>query len=467
MATNVAPSSAVRVRRGLRLVRPSNLRVRTKIGLAVGCTLVISVAVAAAGLTQAANLHRDIQTINGRNVTGLNKVMTVQQTLGKVTLFGMESRVATDPEQRRLLLSRHSEVINDMQVLLSDYMNDPVDDPQWLTIVDNLRYRWKEFRTNSQTLQRAQADSPEYRAAYARYVPTLQQVDSAVSALADYERHAADRMSRQSSATYARALWRIYAVLIAGLLIALVLTALVARTIVRPLAEVRRVMQAVAAGDLSQRAEVRGRDELASMAESVNRAGDCLRVAFAKVEQLATTDELTGAYNRRQFATMATARVDLAQRTQRPLVAMMVDIDHFKRVNDTYGHATGDEVIRAVVQALRANVRKPDVFGRYGGEEFAVVQNEMYGNPLELGERLRAAVENVIVSGPNGPIRPTVSVGVAELGPDDGLESLLGRADQALYRAKESGRNRVVVAEGPTVLVGARPQNNEISDITV
>lgn len=420
------------------------MRVRTKIGIAVGLTLAISVAVAMAGITQAANLHSDIQTINARNVAGLNKVMTVQQTLGTVTLFGMESRVTTDSVQRGQLLSQHSEAINEMQVLLSDYMNHPIDSPQWQSIMENLRNRWKDFRTNSQTLQRAQVGSPEFLTAYERYVPTLQLVDAAVSALADYERRAADQMSRRSSATYAKALWRIYAVLIAGLLVALLLTGLVARTIVRPLAEVQQVMHAVAAGDLSQRARVHSRDEVGLMAESVNRASDCLRVAFAKVQELATTDELTGAFNRRHFTTTATDALAVAQRNDRPLVAMMIDIDHFKRVNDTFGHATGDEVIRGVVTALRGTIRRPDVFGRYGGEEFAVVQSEMHGDPMELGERLRAAVDAITVPGPAGPIRATVSIGLAELKPDDTLETLLARADEALYRAKETGRNRVV-----------------------
>ena len=184
-------------------------------------------------------------------------------------------------------------------------------------------------------------------------------------------------------------------------------------------------------------------DLLSALAGQAASAYDNARL-FARVQQLATTDELTGAYNRRHFTMLATGQLEIAQRNHRPLVAMMVDIDHFKRVNDTYGHATGDEVIRAIVRVLRRHIRKPDVFGRYGGEEFAVVQNEVYGDPLKIGERLRAAVEAVTVPGPGQPIRITVSVGLAELKPDDNLDTLLGRADRALYAAKRAGRNRVM-----------------------
>jgi eukaryotic-like serine/threonine-protein kinase len=194
-----------------------------------------------------------------------------------------------------------------------------------------------------------------------------------------------------------------------------------------------------AAGTLTQS----HRDLLSALAEQAAAAYLNARL-FAQVQQLATTDGLTGAFNRRHFTVTATSQLDVARRNHRPMAAMMVDIDHFKRVNDTYGHATGDEVIRAVATVLREHVRQPDVFGRYGGEEFAVVQSEMHGDPLQLGERLRAAVEATVVSGTSETIRVTISVGVAELKPDDTLESLLSRADEALYRAKEGGRNRVV-----------------------
>lgn len=183
-------------------------------------------------------------------------------------------------------------------------------------------------------------------------------------------------------------------------------------------------------------------DLLSALAGQAAAAFDNARL-FAEVRRLATTDGLTGACNRRHFTVLATAQLDVARRNHRPLVVMMLDIDHFKRVNDSYGHAVGDEVIRAVAQVLRRQVRSPDVFGRYGGEEFAVVQSEVHGDPLEIAERLRAAVAAVAVPGPDQPIRVTVSIGVAELKPDDDLDTLLVRADRALYEAKGAGRNRV------------------------
>ena len=164
---------------------------------------------------------------------------------------------------------------------------------------------------------------------------------------------------------------------------------------------------------------------------------------FAQVRRLATTDPLTGLNNRRLFGELAGAQLNLALRNHRSLAGVMVDIDHFKKINDTYGHGIGDEVIRAVAGGLSDGIREPDVLCRYGGEEFAIVMSEMQGDPVEVAERLRLAVARLAVPGPHGPVNVTVSVGVTELKLDDDLASLLARADEALYRAKQAGRNRV------------------------
>jgi diguanylate cyclase (GGDEF)-like protein len=183
-------------------------------------------------------------------------------------------------------------------------------------------------------------------------------------------------------------------------------------------------------------------DMAAALAGQGAMAYDNARL-FAQVQQLATIDALTGVFNRRHFTELAGNQLTTARRNHRALAGMMVDIDHFKKVNDTYGHGTGDEVIRAVARALQSVVREPDVLCRYGGEEFALVMSEMEGDPLEIAERLRRAVADLVVPGHAGHVPLTVSVGVAELKPDDDLASLLSRADEALYRAKQAGRNLV------------------------
>ena len=170
---------------------------------------------------------------------------------------------------------------------------------------------------------------------------------------------------------------------------------------------------------------------------------------FSRVEELATTDELTGQHNRRHFYAIAGALVEAAGRSGRELAAVMLDIDKFKSINDTYGHGVGDEVIREVAARVRASIRQSDVLGRYGGEEFAVVLPDHEGAAPELAERMRSAVADTPVPTPAGPVPVTISVGLARLDPaasDDTLDQVLARADHALYRAKEAGRNRVVLS---------------------
>lgn len=166
---------------------------------------------------------------------------------------------------------------------------------------------------------------------------------------------------------------------------------------------------------------------------------------FRQVHQLAITDSLTGIYNRRHFFDLANKEFERARRYGRSLALIMWDIDHFKIVNDTFGHLVGDQVLKVVAERSRKHLREIDLLARYGGEEFVALLPEVHLNAAcEVGERLRAAIgEHPILVGEH-EVRITVSIGMAIL--DDGcpnVEILLDRADQALYQAKNAGRNRV------------------------
>ena len=162
---------------------------------------------------------------------------------------------------------------------------------------------------------------------------------------------------------------------------------------------------------------------------------------------MAMRDSLTGALNRRAFLMQADRLFAAARAQQRRLAVLMLDIDHFKLVNDTWGHAIGDRVIVELTLVLRATLRKGTVIGRLGGEEFCVLLPEADAQrALQASERLLSAISNASVPGPNGPVRFSASIGVGSLAPDDAdFGALLQRADRALYTAKQAGRNRVAV----------------------
>lgn len=178
------------------------------------------------------------------------------------------------------------------------------------------------------------------------------------------------------------------------------------------------------------------------------RYQDRLRANYQNSLAMALTDSLTGLYNRRYLIAHAASLVERTRAAAKPLAVLMIDVDHFKLVNDSHGHAVGDEVLCQVAERMTLNIRTVDMLARFGGEEFVAL---MPDTPIELAEtvaeRLRAAVADTPFETAVGPLSGTISVGVAEaLGPAETVDSLLKRADDALYAAKRGGRNRVVVA---------------------
>lgn len=168
-----------------------------------------------------------------------------------------------------------------------------------------------------------------------------------------------------------------------------------------------------------------------------------------QLEQLAGTDPLTTLQNRRQLQAEFN-RERARQRRHKQLIGVLeLDIDHFKRVNDTHGHGVGDEVLRALARRWRSLIREVDVLARIGGEEFVVLVPETdYDGATELAERLRTGTASQPVTTSAGDLDITVSVGIALAAPGQGgLDNVLGRADQALYQAKRSGRNRCEFVE--------------------
>ncbi len=167
-----------------------------------------------------------------------------------------------------------------------------------------------------------------------------------------------------------------------------------------------------------------------------------------QILQLSRQDSLTGAHGRAYLAELAEHEIAIARRHQRPLAAAMLDIDHFKHVNDTYGHDIGDQVIRQLADSCRETLRHIDHFGRVGGEEFACILPETSAaDAMTCAERLRRNIEALRIQTPSGPIQITISIGVAMFNPEthNDWHALLKESDEAMYRAKREGRNRVVM----------------------
>lgn len=173
-----------------------------------------------------------------------------------------------------------------------------------------------------------------------------------------------------------------------------------------------------------------------------------------QLREMATTDPLTRLRNRRSVLETAWSEAARQHRDGRPLSFILCDIDHFKLVNDQHGHDAGDEVIKAVAEVLRSEVREVDHAARWGGEEFLLVLPEtaLAGAAL-VAHRLREKVAALTVPGKTGPLSISMTFGVSALRLDESIEQAIARADQALYQGKNAGRNRVDVAADPAPLL--------------
>jgi len=181
-----------------------------------------------------------------------------------------------------------------------------------------------------------------------------------------------------------------------------------------------------------------------TMRQSLYRSGLKLREAYKRIEELAELDELTGSFNRRCIMRMLDGEIARTHRTNSPCSIALIDLDWFKRINDAYGHPTGDEVLRTFAITVFANIRSIDRFGRYGGEEFLLVLPDTPNDAaVRIMDRLRAIIADLDWSAFSPGMRVTISAGVSTLAPRETADTFLARADSALYAAKARGRDRI------------------------
>lgn len=174
------------------------------------------------------------------------------------------------------------------------------------------------------------------------------------------------------------------------------------------------------------------------------------RMMAEELQKLAITDELTGIYNRRKFNEISFREFIRAKRNKTPLSIIIMDLDHFKTINDTYGHATGDDVLKTVAKSISASLRSLDIFARYGGEEFIICLPETSIIAAQkVAERIRLCInERVFHDEQNNVFKISLSLGVAQIKEfSETIEDAIRDADKALYEAKNLGRNKVFVSD--------------------
>jgi diguanylate cyclase (GGDEF)-like protein len=250
-------------------------------------------------------------------------------------------------------------------------------------------------------------------------------------------------------------------ILVGVLLLAMgILAYFLAHTIVGPLKRLGGEAGRVASGDLNVDIPVSGSSEISYLTQVFNHMVSSLRDGQVEISQahealmeknrelhlLSITDGLTGLFNRKHLMDLFDMEMARTRRYRIPFSVLIADIDHFKRINDTYGHLAGDSVLRRLADTLRQTVRECDHIGRYGGEEFLIiVPNSDATGAVEMAQRIRDQISRVRFYNDGEEITMTISVGVAHCAEgEESAEAVLSRADTALYQAKNNGRNQVI-----------------------
>lgn len=237
-----------------------------------------------------------------------------------------------------------------------------------------------------------------------------------------------------------------------GFLLAAITATLLIRSIMRPLKRAVGHFRDIAQGNLDEDIAVSGKDEIGQVLGALATMQGKLKVIISELDLLASTDKLTGSWNRRRLEETVKSEMDRLKRYGHPLCLMVLDIDYFKKINDRYGHGTGDFVLIELAALVRESLRTSDSLTRWGGEEFIVLcPNTTLATASLLAERLR----NKIATEDFPEVEHiTASLGVAECISGETFEQWFQRADEALYRAKSGGRNQVKIAPETTGLTG-------------
>jgi diguanylate cyclase (GGDEF)-like protein len=406
------------------------ISLRVRIFATIGLVL-LPIGLGAAWLVVAIDRH--LQTLDHLIAQSAQRLETTVNLQSRILETASAAVPATgNARQQRVALLQETRAIDGV---FRDMLQGTGLRPRDRALVERAHREWRQESARGSSA----GDPPVATGQAARLLGTL----------ADIYRHESEGLREQLEQRQ-RGLWGTALLAAAGgLLIAAVAGSLLTRSVLRPLREFRAAISRYADHDLAYRLPGRSNGEFGQLASEINRMAARLETRRNELQDQSARDPLTGLFNRREFNQRLETERERGRRYGKACSLLMIDVDHFKAINDRHGHPAGDEVLTTIADLLRLRVRPMDVVCRYGGEEFAVLLPETdSAGATALAERIRRAVaDSAILVNEEIPLRATVSIGVASFsGPWREDIDPVSMADEALYRAKHEGRNRVATA---------------------
>lgn len=348
---------------------------------------------------------------------------------------------------------RFTELSQEIEQTITEILNSPSQLAEKHTLMLKIQQEWRLAKASEHKLLRSfgKPNSAFEQQQQLRIREHLNQASNEIRRLKDL----LTNFQTDDNLTRARELKQrartITAIVLAIAILMVILSGLIlAQSILKPLKLLNIGVAHFGDGDLSYRIVLKTQDEIEQLANTINGMAAKLEQSQQALRELATIDGLTGVYNRREFNRRLTIEIERSRREGHPVSLLMVDIDHFKKLNDTYGHQSGDDALRHFSALIKREVRPGDLPARYGGEEFAVILPRAdRSDVFAVAERLRTliAAQDIEIQN-NQRVKVTASLGCATFPMDaETEESLMAEADAALYKAKQGGRNRVCLAK--------------------
>lgn len=425
--------------------RSLQISLRTRFTLSLGAVLLPFLLAAAMGLFYLLpQLVDPLEDIVREVTEEMNPVMHLQADLLTVAMPVNNYLIDGDPSESMLF----TQLSHRVDLAFDEAAPERFTQAQERELIVSARSQWQEARQIGEALLslRDPIGDPQAAREMKRFDAHVYLSVGLLEQIHDISRRLIDADRATARITRTRSILITFGAFTAALAISLLVSAALARSILAGVGALRQGAARLSAGELSHRVILAHRDELGELATAFNVMAEKLEESQKALYELATRDGLTGLYNHNTFYTLLADELARAQRFKRPVALLMLDIDHFKHVNDTHGHQAGDAILKWLSELLIQRARAIDRVCRYGGEEIAVILPEAdLETAANTAERLRAAVEVQPFDVNTGAsLRITVSIGVASWPlHGDSADTLVAAADAALYIAKRSGRNRI------------------------